>query len=159
VGTLGAPIEPRALPMRVVLDTNVLLSALVFSGGVAARLRRCWPAGTILPLVSTETARELVRVLAYPKFGLDADDREQLLGDFLPWAEVVDIPEPPPPAPTCRDPDDGMFLVLAVVGEAECLFSGDADLLSLASTGDKLNPGLRISTMQAFMEMLDRPKP
>ena len=52
-----------------------------------------------------------------------------------------------------------MFLLLAVVGEAECLVTGDADLLSLASTGDKLNPGPRISTLQAFMEMLDRPEP
>ena len=53
-------------PLLVVLDTNVVLSALVFGGGTAGRLRGLWPQGVLVPLASTATAQELVRVLAYP---------------------------------------------------------------------------------------------
>ena len=55
-------------PLRVVLDTNIVLSALVFGGGAAGRLRVAWQQGAVLPLASTATVQELVRVLAYPKF-------------------------------------------------------------------------------------------
>ena len=59
-------------PPRVVLDTNVVLSALVFRKGTTARLRAAWQGGHCLPLVSAATAQELMRVLSYPKFRLDA---------------------------------------------------------------------------------------
>ena len=114
------------------MDTNVVLSALVFSGGSTALLRRRWQQRDFVPLVSTATAQELVRVLAYPKFGLDSSDREELLADYLPYAEVVHIPQPPPPVPTCRDQADFPFLHLAVAGGADVLVSGDADLLALS---------------------------
>jgi len=120
-------------PPRVVLDTNVLLSALVFSGGALARLRGLWQSGAVVPMVSTATAQELVRVLAYPKFKLDAGARQELLADYLPWAEVVEIPNPPPPVPACRDPFDLPFLYLATSGRAQALVTGDADLLSIAN--------------------------
>ena len=122
----------RNRPPRVVLDTNVLLSALVFSGGALARLQGLWQSGAIVPLVSTTTAEELVRVLAYPKFKLDPGARQELLADHLPWAEVVEIASPPPPVPACRDPFDLPFLYLAASGRAEALVTGDADLLSIA---------------------------
>ena len=66
---------------RAVLDTNVVLSALVFAGGAAARLRHAWQTRALLPLVSTATIRELIRVLAYPKFKLDVRAQEELLAD------------------------------------------------------------------------------
>ena len=121
-------------PPRVVLDTNVVLSALLFGGGWAARVRGGWQSGRFVPLASTATARELVRVLAYPKFRLSADEQEQLLADFMPWVQVVQIPDPPPPAPACRDPFDLPFLHLAIAGKAHALVSGDRDLLALART-------------------------
>jgi predicted nucleic acid-binding protein len=52
------------VPPRVVLDTNVVLSALLFRGGPTARLRDAWQNGRFVPLASTITADELVRVLA-----------------------------------------------------------------------------------------------
>ena len=58
------------MPPRVVLDTHVVLSALLFGGGPAGRVRAGWQEGRFVPLVSTATAQELVRVLAYPKFRL-----------------------------------------------------------------------------------------
>lgn len=121
----------RSAP-RVVLDTNVVLSALLFGHGPAAHVRTAWQSGRFVPLASAATARELVRVLAYPKFKLAADEREDLLADYIPWVRVVRIPDPPPTVPACRDPFDVAFLHLAVAGKARALVTGDKDLLALA---------------------------
>ena len=122
-------------PPRVVIDTNVVLSALVFGKGTTARLRAAWQGGHCLPLVSTATAQELVRVLAYPKFRLDALEQQELLADYLPYAEAVRIPQPPLTVPVCRDPFDMPLLYLAAAGLADALVTGDADLLALARAG------------------------
>jgi putative PIN family toxin of toxin-antitoxin system len=121
-------------PPRVVLDTNVVLSALLFGGGLAARVRVGWQSGRFVPLASRATAQELVRVLGYPKFKLSAGEQEELLADLMPWVEVVRVPDPPPAAPACRDRFDLPFLYLAVAGKARALVSGDRDLLALAGT-------------------------
>lgn len=119
-------------PPRVVLDTNLVLSALVFSQGRLAVLRHAWQDGRLVPLVSKATTAELIRVLAYPKFKLEAEARQELLADYLPWCATVRIPNPPPATPACRDVYDQTFLQLAVAGQADYLVSGDLDLLSLA---------------------------
>lgn len=116
---------------RVVLDTNTVLSALVFSHGRVAALRDAWRNGTCEPLISTSTADELIRALAYPKFKLDPVEQSELLADYLPWCRTVVIPDEPPKTPPCRDPFDIPFLQLAVVGKADFLVTGDADLLSI----------------------------
>ncbi|GAA0710224.1 putative toxin-antitoxin system toxin component, PIN family [Dokdonella soli] len=123
-------------PARIVLETNVVLSALIFGTGPMARLRGVWQARRCVPLVSTYTAQEFMRVLAYPKFRLDANERTELVADYLPYAEAVRIPEPPPAVPACRDPCDVPFLHLAVAGRASVLVSGDRDLLALAGRTD-----------------------
>jgi predicted nucleic acid-binding protein len=70
--------------MRAVLDTNVLVSALLFNQGRLSWLRPCWQQGQLKPVLAEPTARELLRVLAYPKFRLQAADRERLLEDLAP---------------------------------------------------------------------------
>lgn len=125
-----------ALP-RVMLDTNVVLSALLFGGGPAARVRVGWQSGRVVPLASKATAQELVHVLGYPKFKLSAAEQEELLADLMPWVEVARVPDPPPAVPACRDPFDLPFLHLVVAGKARALVSGDRDLLALAGA-----PGL-----------------
>lgn len=119
-------------PPRAVLDTNLVLSALVFSGGAASVLRRTWQQGACLPLVSTATVQELIRVLTYAKFKLTPVEQHELLADYLPYARTVQIPSPPPFVPPCRDAFDAPFLHLAIAGRADVLVSGDKDLLSLA---------------------------
>lgn len=126
-----------SLPLRVVLDTNVVLSALVFGGGTAGRLRTGWQRGAWVPLASTATVQELVRVLAYPKFHLSTQEQEELLADYLPYTQTVRIPQPPPSVPSCRDPLDVPFMHLAVTGRADVLVSGDRDLLVLAGEFEK----------------------
>jgi len=119
--------------VRVVLDTNVVLSALVFRSGAAGLVRQAWQRGLVLPLASTATVQELVRVLAYPKFRLSKAEQDELLADYLPYAESVRIPQPPPAVPDCRDALDLPFMHLAVAGKAQVLVSGDRDLLAIAA--------------------------
>jgi len=117
---------------RVVLDTNVLLSALLFHAGSVSWLRSAWQAEAIRPLVSRNTAEELVRVLAYPKFRLTAEEQEDLLADYLPWCETVVCSKSMNIA-DCRDVFDRPFLELAQAGDADALVTGDKDLLVLAN--------------------------
>jgi uncharacterized protein len=117
----------------VVIDTNLVLSALVFGHGRLSALRMAWQSGRCIPLVSTATAAELMRVLAYPKFKLTTADREELLADYLPHCRSVRIPARLPKLPVCRDVNDQMFIELAAVGKADFLVTGDKDLLVLAS--------------------------
>lgn len=136
-------------PPRVVLDTNLLLSALVFSQGRLAGLRHAWQARRFTPLVSKATTAELIRVLAYPKFKLSVAEQEELLADYLPWCRTVNITNPPPVTPACRDPFDMPILQLAVAGQADYLVSGDQDLLCLA--GQMPCP---IVSAEAFLDVL-----
>jgi putative PIN family toxin of toxin-antitoxin system len=124
---------------RVVLDTNVVLSALVFRGGAAGQVRQAWQRGLVLPLVSTATAQELVRVLAYPKFSLSKAAQDDLLADYLPYFETVRIPLPPPLVPHCRDVLDVPFMHLAVAGKAQVLVTGDRDLLVIAAEFERFS--------------------
>ncbi len=117
---------------RVVIDTNLVLSALVFSQGRLAPLRLAWQGTRCQPLLSKATATELIRVLAYPKFKLSAEDQQELLADFLPYCTTVRMPAKPPETPDCRDKFDLPFLQLAVAGKAGYLVTGDQDLLVLA---------------------------
>lgn len=116
---------------RVVIDTNVVLSALIF-GGRLSRLRRLWSCGDVTPLICRETTTEFLRVLAYPKFRLNKREQEALREEFLPYCEVVKLPEHPVDLPvSCRDRDDMVFLALSVFAQADYLISGDRDLAAL----------------------------
>jgi uncharacterized protein len=145
-------LKAKLAPPRVVLDTNIVLSALVFGGGNSARVRRAWQASAFTPLVSTATPQELVHVLAYPKFRLTVADQQELLADYLPHTTTVRIPDPPPNAAKCRDPFDMIFLHLAVAGKAKVLVTGDRDLLALAG-----QTKFTILTLDAFIETLTTP--
>lgn len=120
----------EAVGHRVVFDTGVVVSALLFQEGELAWMRRHWAAGECTPLISRDTAEELVRVLAYPKFALSAGDRDELLGDYLPYCKPVRRVKRCPVR--CRDHHDQRFLDLAFTAQAQALVTGDRDLLSLA---------------------------
>lgn len=119
--------------LRAVLDTNVLISALVFKQGVLATLRQTWQVKGFTPLVSRATVTELIRVLAYPKFRLTKVEQEELLADYLPYCNVIPMPLELPAVPDCRDPFDVPFLQLALVGRANYLVTGDRDLLTVTA--------------------------
>lgn len=144
---------PSGRTRRWVLDTNIVLSALVRPGGTLGRLRLAWQAGLFVPLASRSTASELIRVLAYPKFRLTPDEQHHLLADYLPWTRVVRIPDPPPITPRCRDPGDVPFLQLAIAGKAAAIVTGDADLLSLRAS---IAPRVSIFTASEAIDVLTR---
>jgi putative PIN family toxin of toxin-antitoxin system len=120
----------RSAP-RAVLDTNVVVSALLFARGRLWAMRSAWHSGKFVPLVSRVTTTELVRVLAYPKFKLSTPDQRELLADYLPYCTVVEIPSRLLGTPPCPDPHDVPFLELAVAGKAGYLVTGDGDLHGL----------------------------
>lgn len=120
-------------PPRVVLDANVLVSALVFPGGRMSLVRHAWRERLVMPLVSRATAAELIRVLAYPKFRLSAGDRDELLADYLPYCTVVEVPDELAGIAACPDPDDRQYLGLAVAGRARWLVTGDRGLRDAAA--------------------------
>lgn len=116
--------------IRAVLDTNVVVSVLLFDGH-ASRLVALWQQRRFLPLISKPILQEYLRVLAYPKFKLTAQEARQAIEELLPYAEVA--------SPNIRlrvirrDPADNRFLECALAGKAQYLVSGDDDLLSLGS--------------------------
>jgi putative PIN family toxin of toxin-antitoxin system len=119
----------KIAPLLVVIDTNVLVSCLLF-GGRLERLRELWKSGTIVPLISRATFDELRRVLSYPKFSLSPREVQTIVEiEILPNFEVVEIINEIRGA--CRDPHDDKFLAVAANGKASWLITGDKDLLVL----------------------------
>ena len=118
--------------MRVVIDTNVMVSAAILPtgrlGAVILHLRQ----GDFVPLYSTETLEELAQVLARPrirtKYGItDADIRALIDLVLLRGEAVARVTR----VAVCRDPKDDVFLEVALAGRADYLVSGDDDLLTL----------------------------
>jgi uncharacterized protein len=148
--------QARVTTIRVVLDTNVVLSALLFAHGRLRWLREAWQQGQIVPLVNRTTITELLRVLAYPKFRLSQSDREDVLAEYLPFCEtftsyaVVN-------APTVKDDADRYFLQLALTAKVAFLVTGDNDLLVPASTLP--SDTLRIVTPEQFRSQLSQHTP
>jgi putative PIN family toxin of toxin-antitoxin system len=116
---------------RIVLDTNVLVSGLLFGGGPGEILGRC-RTGEFRLAMSRAMLDELLRVLAYPKLRLSEEEIHYLLYvEVLPHVEIVGVP--PGPAVVTTDPADDRFLHGAVKARASCIVSGDRHLLRLNS--------------------------
>ena len=137
--------------VRAVLDTNIVLSALLFAHGRLAPVRLAWQANTFTPLVGAATTQELIRVLSYPKFKLSSADRDELLADYLPYCTTVTMPRKAPKVPSCRDSWDLPFLQLAAHARADFLVTGDRDLLDIR---DKTR--YAIVTAEEFMSKLEK---
>ena len=135
--------------IRAVLDTNVVISALLFSGP-PSQLVSAWQSSRLRPVVSASILDEYIRVLAYPKFKLtNAEIRGLLEDDILPFIETVKVP--PSPAPKVRDPDDAKFITCATTAGVHWLVSGDDDLLSLHRV-----KSVEIVSVTAFLQYLKR---
>lgn len=129
---------------RVVLDTNVLVSALLFKGRLA-RLVDLWRKGMIVPVISRNTFAELREVLHYPKFALEAEEIRAIIDDeILPYFDVVEVKEEV--TGVCRDPYDDQFLTVDVNAGAAWIVTGDRDLLDLGTYR-----GVRIVAPQEFL--------
>lgn len=117
--------------ITVVLDTNTVLSALLFNQSKLSQFRMFWQSGKITPLASKATISELIRVLTYPKFKLTNDDQQSFLAEYLPYIQTINKIEKMIDTSVCRDINDAIFLELALAGKADYLITGDKDLLVL----------------------------
>ncbi|HME20735.1 MAG TPA: putative toxin-antitoxin system toxin component, PIN family [Acetobacteraceae bacterium] len=118
--------------VRAVIDTNVLLSGLLWRGAPHALLAQV-RANALTLIISPALLAELGEVIRRPKFqtilSRSHTDADRMLSDVRRLAEIVDPPSLP--APVSRDPDDDAVLALAVASQADLIISGDADLLTL----------------------------
>jgi len=125
---------PSAGDVRAVLDTNVLLSGLLWRGTPHALVEEI-RAGALTLISSPALLAELAEVMNRPKFQAimvrSNTDPERMLSELWRLAEIID--PPPLPAPVSRDPADDDVLALAAASQADLIISGDADLLTLGS--------------------------
>jgi uncharacterized protein len=120
--------------MRVVLDTNVWLSGLLW-GGIPDRILQQVEAGTIQAIISEDILDELARTLTRPKLqkrlsqlGLEVDAVMAAVRRV-----VIIVVANPVQVPDLRDPKDEIIIAAAISGCAKFIISGDQDLLVLAS--------------------------
>lgn len=132
--------------VRVVFDTNVLLSLFVFADSRFAPLRGEVASGRWRALTSAPCLAEYRRVLGYPLFDLTPARQETAYADYLDLAHLVDATPPEAvPLPKCQDKDDQKFLELARDGAADWLVTSDKMLLKLRR-GRRLDGLFRILT-------------
>jgi putative PIN family toxin of toxin-antitoxin system len=119
--------------MRAVLDTNVLLSGLMYPSSAPGRIVEAWVSGRFDLVVSYAQLSEIARTLTYPKIRKitrwDDAKIEAFLRQLLLRAEVVDTQEAA--VEVIADPADSPILASLVVSGAEVLVTGDSDLLAL----------------------------
>ncbi len=109
---------------RVVFDTSVLVSALLFKGELSP-LVDAWERGDMVILFSKDTFDDLRNVLGYPKFSLTEEEVLTILQEkVLPYCEVVDVVNDI--ESHCEDPAQDKFIRCAVSGAAHFFVDGDS---------------------------------
>ena len=119
--------------MRLILDTNVVMSALLWRGKPYQLLEAIRQRSNLQLYSSGALLEELADVLTRPSATkrlalIDRHAREVLL-DYIAAVQVIEVA--PLPRPVCRDPDDDVVLALALAASADLIVSGDNDLLVL----------------------------
>ena len=130
------------------LDTNVIVSALLFTSTLAPFVA-LWQHGAICPVIFKATFQELQTVFAYPKFALSPDEIRVLLEqEILPFFEVIEVNEEV--RGICPDPADDKFISCALAASAEYLVSGDKALTDL-----KQYKSAKIIKPSEFLKLFD----
>ena len=132
--------------IRIVFDTNVVISAILFAGSMPRRaIELALTKGTIL--ISVALSEEMNRIIVQDRFDryVSRRQRERFLELLIRESEHIEITES---IQVCRDPKDDRVLELAVCGNAAYIVTGDADLLVL-------NPFLGIGVLRPadFLEL------
>ncbi len=135
---------------KVVVDTNVLLSAALSPTGAPAALLS-WLLVNARLVLSKDTFSELQTRIFKPKFDryLSLETRKRILHDVSAAALWIDVPNDPVEQPYCRDPDDDAFIHAAIAADACEIVSGDLDLLVLDPIG-----AVRILTPRLALDAL-----
>ena len=134
--------------MRLVVDTNILVSALLSATSLPARITLLWRAGRFGLLTAAEQLDEVTRVTRYPKIRerLTPAVAGRLVNDLRALAITLDAL---PAVDVSPDPDDNYLLAIAMAGSADFLVTGDKrDLLGLGT-----HAGTRIISARAFLDL------
>lgn len=138
--------------MRLVLDTNILLSALLTRGTPPDLLYQAWRQGDFELVSSAAQIEEVTRVLDYPHLRERVRSAEvAILVDGL--KTLTTLAEYLPDIQVSRDADDDKILATALAGQADYLVSGDKDLLCLPETC-----GVKIVTPRDAIDILNEKK-
>lgn len=133
--------------MKIVCDTNVLVSATL-SDGTPRKLLRLIACGEVENAVSLEILAEAKNVLVRPKFGLSPEQVTQAIDVF---SEISLLVAPVQPVDAIKDdPSDNRILEAADAAKADCIVSGDKHLLNLQSWN-----GIEILSPASFLERLN----
>lgn len=124
-------------PPKVVIDTSTALPVLTSENVDNHWLVLLWQSNGIIPMVNSETIAELRgQIIEASPTARELQARrflDKTMNRYEPWCVAVPLTVVPD-APECRDASDQMFIDLAIVGEADILFTRDNDLLNMASS-------------------------
>lgn len=134
--------------MRVVLDTNILISAFISGKGAPARIFDLWQEGRLEIVTAQAALDELNRVLIYPRIRSRLRYNNEQIARFLRLLheQAVFLEDLPAVRSVTTDRDDDKFLAIAQARDATCIISGDDHLLSVG-----VYEGITIVTAATFL--------
>lgn len=135
--------------LRLVIDTNILISALISKHTPPFQLYRAWRAGAFELITSQEQLNEITRVMAYKKLQryFTPSEAQEMISGIATYATCI---ASLPVITRSPDPDDNLILAAAVAGHADYVVSGDkSDMLALNAV-----EGIPIITAKQAIEML-----
>jgi uncharacterized protein len=142
--------EPPPL-LRVVLDTNVYVSGTILSRGTPFEVLEAWRRQAYILVTSEAILAEIERVLRYPRirdrYAIAEQDITRLVESLR--ADALIVLGDYPLTGICADPDDDKFLACALEAQADCIVTGDSDLLALGGC-----QGIAILKPHEFLERL-----
>lgn len=116
--------------MKIVCDTNILISGILFGGKPREILRLC-SSGTVVNCISPDILKEVEEVLLRPKFGLKEEQVYEIIRLFRDTFTLVSSDRRL--SVVTADPDDNQILEAALATKADVIVSGDAHLLNLVN--------------------------
>lgn len=141
--------------LRVVIDTNLLISAVIASVGFPNKLIRSWQRDRITLITSPRLLRELEEVSQRDKFRsyrLFKEQMVELVDDIKASAEIISSMPDEQLSIRSRDPKDDRFLSCALSSDVDYLITGDEDLLVLS--GNPALGKLKIITAKEFLDLI-----